>query len=532
MISAQDREIFYQAMLSRDPRFDGRFFVGVTTTGVYCRPICPAPKPKIENVMFYPTSAGAESDGFRPCKRCRPDAAPGTPVWSGTSTTVSRALQLINSGFLDSNHVRQLGVALGIGDRQLRRLFGTYLGASPHAVALTRRLDFARKCIDETNLLMTDIAFASGFESIRRFNDAVKKRFGESPSDLRRAAQKSRTGNGSKNRMVLQLPFRPPLDWEALLSYLKARQVNGVEVIDETCYCRSIRTGRSTGNAGKVKNQESHGVFMVTPSDKPTHLALTLQIGGTAHLMNIVHRVRRLFDLEADPLFITGHLKKDPALSPIVSSFPGLRIPGGWDNFEIAVRTVIGQQVSIQAANTITARLVQRYGTPIHSSFIPGITHLFPTPEDLASADLTGIGMPGKRAGTIRELAAKVAKGEIVLEDIVNAESVKSGLMKIPGIGQWTAEYIAVRALRQPDAFPAGDLALKRELQEMSGGAKNGNGEMARPGIWRPWRAYAAMYLWKKYTLRAESLDIECKNKENKNERSCFEPVDAGYAVR
>ncbi len=477
MIGAEDREMFYQAMLSRDRRFDGRFFVGVTSTGVYCRPICPAPKPKLENVVFYSSAAGAETDGFRPCKRCRPDASPGTPIWSGPSATVSQALQLIDNEFLDSHNVRELGDVLGVGERQLRRLFKTHLGASPHAVALTRRLDFARKLIDETNLSMTDIAFASGFESIRRFNDAVKKRFGENPSDLRKAARKSQIGNGSKNRMVLQLPFRPPLDWQRLLDYLKARQISGVEVIDKNRYCRSIGNGKN------------HGFFMVTPSEKDSHLELTLQIDDTAGLMNIVRRVRRIFDLGADPIFVTRHLVKDPGLAPIISAFPGLRIPGGWDNFEIAVRTVIGQQISIQAANTITQRLVQRYGTPVNNSFIPGITHVFPTPQIIASADLTGIGIPGKRAETISTLASKVANGDIVLEDIVHPGPVKAGLMEIPGIGPWTVEYIAMRALREPDAFPAADLALKRELQEMN----------LNPDTWRPWRAYAAMYLWKNY---------------------------------
>ncbi|MGD2089918.1 MAG: DNA-3-methyladenine glycosylase 2 family protein [Candidatus Aminicenantes bacterium] len=508
MISAPERQIFYQAMLSRDRRFDGCFFAAVTTTGVYCRPICPAPKPKIKNVRFYSTSAGAERDGFRPCKRCRPDAAPGTPIWSGASTTVSRALQLIHSGYLDEHSVQQLGALLGLSDRQLRRLFKSHLGASPHAVALTRRLDFARKLIDETQLSMTDIAFTSGFESIRRFNDAVKKRFGQSPTDLRETVKKTKTGNGNKNLMVLHLPFRPPLDWPALLSYLKARQIKGVEVIAGKRYCRSI-VMREITKDGKITEQ--HGVFTVTMPDRASHLELTLQISGINNLMNIVHRVRRIFDLEADPLFIFNHLKKDPGLSPIISSFPGFRIPGGWDNFEIALRTIIGQQVSIPAANTITGRLVQRYGTPIHDSFIPGITHLFPGPETLANADLKGIGLPIKRAGTIRVLAAKIANKEIVLEGMVNTESVKAQLMKIPGIGQWTTEYIAMRALREPDAFPATDLALTRELKEMSQQAECLNREIKRPDIWRPWRAYAAVALWKNYSHKATQRNLHLK---------------------
>jgi AraC family transcriptional regulator of adaptative response / DNA-3-methyladenine glycosylase II len=476
MIIEEYREIFYQAMLSRDHRFDGRFFVGVKTTGVYCRPICPAPKPKFENVVFYPSAAGAETGGFRPCKRCRPDASPGTPVWSGTSATVSQALQLIDNGFLDDHNVSELGEVLGVGDRQLRRLFKAHLGASPNAVALTRRLDFARKLIDETDLSMTDTAFSSGFESIRRFNDAVKKRFGDSPSDLRRAARKLPVNNGDKNSMTLHLPFRPPLDWQALLSYLETRQITGVEKIENNVYYRSIRRG------------DNHGIISVRHTEKARHLELTLHIEDTAGLMDVVRRVRRIFDLGADPMCITNHLKKDPGLSPAVTSFPGLRIPGGWDNFEIAVRTVIGQQISIQAANTITRRLVQRFGAPMENASVPGITHLFPTPRDLASADLTVIGLPGKRAETLSTLASKAAAGEIVLEGIVHPEPVKRRLMQIPGIGQWTTEYIAMRALREPDAFPASDLAIKRRLREM--GAAN------RTDIWRPWRAYAAMYIW------------------------------------
>ncbi|MCP5102446.1 MAG: DNA-3-methyladenine glycosylase 2 family protein [bacterium] len=466
--------MFYRAMLSRDGRFDGRFFVGVTTTGVYCRPICPAPKPKFENVLFYATAAGAETGGFRPCKRCRPDTSPGTPVWSGTSATVSRALQLIDKGFLDSHGVAQLGDLLGVGDRQLRRLFKTHLGASPNVVALTRRLDFARKLIDETNLSMTDAAFASGFESIRRFNDAVKKRFGQSPSDLRQSVRKTAMGNGGKNRLVLRLPFRPPLDWQALLNYLKARQTVGVEVIEDNAYSRSIAHGKN------------HGIIKITRPEKGFYLELTLQVEGTAGLMDIVRRVRRIFDLEADPMCIADHLLKDPGLSPIISALPGLRVPGGWDNFEIAVRTVIGQQISIRAANTVTARLVERCGTGVRDSFVPGITHLFPTPGEIASADLTGMGLTGKRAATLSVLASKAASGEIDFEGIGHVGGVKDGLMEIPGIGKWTVEYIGMRALREPDAFPGSDLVLKRKVRELS----------FDPNIWRPWRAYAAMYLW------------------------------------
>jgi AraC family transcriptional regulator of adaptative response / DNA-3-methyladenine glycosylase II len=479
MNRAVEKAIYYEAMLSRDPRFDGVFFAGVTSTGIYCRPICPAPKPRQENVDFYATSAGAEENGFRPCKRCRPDAAPGTPVWAGPSATVSQALQFINNGYLDEHNVEQLGALLGLGGRQLRRLFKTHLGAPPIAVALTRRLDFARKLIDETGLSMTDIAFSSGFESIRRFNDAVKKRFGESPSDLRKAIKTTKQGNGQPAGLRLHLPYRPPLAWAELSGYLAGRRIQGVEVIDETGYSRSFAIGKH------------QGVLRVTASDSTPELVLEIHMEETAHLMAIVRRVRRMFDLEADPMFITGHFQNDPLLSTVVRAFPGLRVPGGFDNFELAIRTIIGQQVSIAAANTIMARLLERCGTVLPDSFDVngGITHLFPTPEILASADLSGLGIPGKRIETIGLLSRKVAEGEIDVEGGSGIETLKGALLEIPGIGKWTTEYLGMRAFRQPDAFPASDLALKRQLE---------NGEP--PDSWRPWRSYAAIYLWKRYS--------------------------------
>jgi len=476
-------EILYQAMLSRDRRFDGRFFVGVRTTGIYCRPICPAPKPMFKNVQFYTTAAGAETGGFRPCKRCRPDSAPGTPIWHGASAHVSRALQLIDNGFLDDHNVTGLGDVLGITDRQLRRLFTIHLGASPHVIALTRRLDFARKLIDQTALPMTEVAFASGFESIRRFNDAVRKRFGQNPSVLREALKKKpdtkHAESGLRNTLRLFLPYRPPLDFAGLLTYLQGRLIKGVEVIDGRCYRRSIR---SSGN--------HFGFISVSESDG--NLELLIQLDETSGLMEMVNKVRRIFDLGADPMFIAAHLRQDGAFAEIVEQFPGLRVPGGWDNFELAVRTIIGQQVSIPGANTIMQRLVQRTGERLPENACSGITHLFPTPAVLADADLDGLGLPGKRIDTLKILASKVAAGEFSLEGMLDVDAVKSNLLKIPGIGQWTTEYIAMRALREPDAFPASDLALKREVGHIGG----------NPELWRPWRAYAAIYLWKMYGLR------------------------------
>ena len=503
MTVTTDNEIFFQAILSRDRRFDGRFFTAVLTTGIYCRPICPAPTPKFRNVTFYSTAAGAETAGFRPCKRCRPDASPGTPMWNGSSETVSRALQMIDVGFLDVNSVEELASEFGMSDRQLRRLFKNHLGASPNAIALTRRLDFARKLIDETGLPMTDVAFESGFESIRRFNDAVKKRFDRSPTQLRNMTGSAAPVVSDARRMILHLPFRPPLDWETLLGYLKGRRTEGVETIDGKNYIRSIRTPHEPGNPG---DYDRSGLIRVGPSPKEAHLELEIVSHNHKALMNIVRRVRRIFDLGADPMFVTRHLLKDPGLKQVVSSFPGLRIPGGWNNFELAIRTIIGQQVSIAGANTITRRLVERCGEPVGNIRFPGITHLFPTPTAIASANLEKLGIPGKRAETLKILAERVANKELLLDGSMQPEKVKEKLMQVPGIGNWTTQYIAMRALREPDAFPGSDLALKREVEKIAlnhplPGNVQFENPAQRPEFWRPWRSYAAVYLWKQYSL-------------------------------
>ena len=296
-------------------------------------------------------------------------------------------------------------------------------------------------------------------------------------------------------------------------------------MVDNATYSRSIHIAAASKH---MKKQEHYGFLEVKWPGNAPFLELTLQMNSTANLLDMVQRVRRIFDLDADPMFITGHLKKDPVLSSIVSAFPGLRVPGGWDNFEIAVRAIIGQQVSLQAANTIIGRLVQRYGTPLSPSIRPGLTHGFPRPEMLASADLTGIGLPTKRASTIRILASRAARGDIVLEGMGDSEPLKRTLMAIPGIGQWTVEYIAMRALREPDAFPASDLVLKRVLAAMSQQEENPHRKVNRPEAWRPWRAYAAMYLWRKWLLPPNNTTF----KENKNEGEPIKPERVGYTSR
>lgn len=467
---------FYQAMVSRDRRFDGRFFAGVTTTGVYCRPVCPAPKPKFQHVRFFPSAAGAEQAGFRPCRRCRPETAPGTPVWAGTSATVSRALKLIEAGVFDRERVNGLADRLGVGTRQLRRLFGRHLGAPPQAVALTRRLNFARQLLDETTLPLAEVAFAAGFESIRRFNDAVRRRFGAAPGVLRRDRAGGRP-SAATSGLVLKLPFRPPLAWEPLFKFLEKRAIPGLETATAGMYGRTIAMGPVSGG------------LMVRPLTGQAQLELRLELSSSAHLMEAVQRVRRMFDLDADPLAIDSALGGDGALAASVQAAPGLRVPGAWDGFELAIRALLGQQVSLPAAATLTARIVRQFGREIALPGAPELTHLFPTPAVLASADLSLVGLPGRRAAAIRRLAGDVASGALRLDGSACPAEVAQRLREIPGIGPWTIAYISMRALGEPDAFPATDLTIRRTLARFPDGSR-------RQERWQPWRAYAAMHLW------------------------------------
>lgn len=475
--------VYYQAMLNRDRRFDGRFYAAVTTTGVYCRPICPAPKPKFEHVHFYPSAAGAERDGFRPCRRCRPETSPGTPVWAGTATAVNRALRLIALGMSDEEGLAALAGKVGLGERQLRRLFLKHLGAPPLAIALTRRLDFARRLIDQTRLPMSEVAFAAGFSSIRRFNDAIKRRFGRPPGELRQAAGTG-PGEAAVPSIILRLPYRPPLDWAAVLRYLRARAIPGVETADETGYARTIDL------AG------TRGWLAVRPSSLDGELELRLQVTGTAGLLIVVERIRQLFDLDADPLLIAACLGRDQALAPLAAAFPGLRVPGAWDGFELAVRTIIGQQVSVTGATTIAGRLAARFGQPLPGPLPAGLSRLFPPPAVLAGADLAGLGMPGIRARAIQNLAQRVVSGTLALDGTRPASETMDCLRAIPGIGPWTCQYLALRALREPDAFPGTDLGLRRSLAGLNPPGPSPPDLASRAESWRPWRAYAAMLLW------------------------------------
>ncbi len=485
-----DRESCLAAFLGRDRRFAGRFYAGVTTTGVYCRPGCPAPLPRPSNVRFYPCAAAAEEAGFRACRRCRPETAPGTPAWAGTSATVARALRQIEAGVVDDAPLGALAARLGVGERHLRRLFAEHLGASPVAVAKTRRLHFARRLLDETSLRMSDVALAAGFSSVRRFNEAMRAAFGAPPTQLKRAASGS---PASPAGVTLRLPFRAPFDSAALVSFLEARAIPGVESVGRGAW---RRTAELAGVAGIVEAE------IDTASSSIVARLIGLPPGAA---LEAARRVGRLFDVDADPSAIAAHLGKDPLLAPLVSQRPGLRVPGAWDPFETAVRTVLGQQVSVKAARTLASRLVTRFGRPLPPGAARGaLTHLFPRPGDLAEADVASVGLPSRRGETIRALAREVAAGRLDLGPAASLEEAERRLAAIPGVGPWTAQAIALRSLGEPDAFPGGDLGVRKALAER-GVAPTTAAAEARATAWRPWRAYALVHLWTDLASREDS---------------------------
>jgi AraC family transcriptional regulator of adaptative response / DNA-3-methyladenine glycosylase II len=478
-----DPQVCYRALQTRDARFDGRFFTAVRSTGVYCRPVCPARIPKLENCTFVPSAAAARELGCRPCLRCRPEASPGTPAWLGTSATVSRALRLIAEGALDHASVGTLAERLGVGDRHLRRLFLQHMGATPISVAQTQRVLFAKKLIDETQLPMGEIAFSSGFASIRRFNASIRSTYGRAPSELRRRRP---AANGTPSSMLrLRLPFRPPLDWDGLLAYLAPRANPGVEVVDGEAYRRTLRCGDSLG-----------WVEVRHPNRDANELEARLHLSGPAPLGQVTARLARCFDLGAVPDQITAHLSADHRLRAQMRACPGLRIAGAWDGFELAVRAILGQQVTVRGATTLAGRVVEAFGDKLEADAAPeGLRFLFPTPQTLATADLGSIGLPATRAAAIHGLAQAVVDGAVQLDHTRGLDDTIDTLCALPGIGPWTAHYIAMRALREPDAFPAGDLGLRKAAAR--GDQPLRERELAELAeAWRPWRAYAAMALW------------------------------------
>ncbi len=478
-------DICYRALRTRDRRYDGRFFTGVTSTGIYCRPVCPARTPRRDHCTFFPCAAAAEAAGFRPCRRCRPETAPGTPAWQGTSATVSRALRLIGGGALDGGNVDDLAARLGVGGRHLRRLFQDQLGASPLAIAMTRRVHLARRMLVETSLSVEAIALATGFASARRLRAAFTGAFAQPPSAARRGAPMA------AGALTLHLAYRPPLPWDVLLAYLRPRAIPGVEVVTATTYRRSVAIG------------DSVGVLEVTHD--PAHYRLVLRVPPAlaAHVGTVVARVRDLYDLDADPEFIGAHLDRDPQLAGAVS---GVRVPGTWDPFELAVRAILGQQITVAAATRLAGRLVAAFGTSLAGASGDEPMWVFPTPAALGGATrdaIARLGMPGARAVALRDFAAAVAAGEPLLAPAASLDEAVNRITERPGLGPWTANYVALRGLREPDAFPAGDLHLRRALATGSKPLTE-RALLARAEAWRPWRGYAAFRLWTR-TAREET---------------------------
>jgi AraC family transcriptional regulator, regulatory protein of adaptative response / DNA-3-methyladenine glycosylase II len=474
-----DHAACYRAIQARDVRFDGQIFTGVKTTGIYCRPICPARTPLAENVVFYPSAAAAQAAGLRPCLRCRPEASPDFAAWRGTSNTVARALALIETGALDAADVGGLAERLGMGERQLRRLFRQHLGASPVAVAQTRRVLLAKQLLHETQLPMAEVALAAGFGSIRRFNETFLLLYGQPPGALRREVSTRDDGG-----LSLRLAYRPPYDWEAMLGFLRLRAIPGVESVEAGQYARSIAIG------------PDRGLLMVRPA-AGNFLAVEIFFPRLSALPAIIARVRRLFDLAADPLAIAAQLGQDSALAPLVTARPGLRVPGAWDGFELAVRAILGQQISVTAATALAGKITAAYGEALPAemqNLAAGVTHVFPQPAALAGVELTG--MPRKRAAALSSLAGAVLADPLVLSGRRSLDEAIAKLKALPGIGEWTAQYIAMRALREPDAFPHGDIGLMRALADAAGRRPTAAELLARAEAWRPWRAYAALHLW------------------------------------
>jgi AraC family transcriptional regulator of adaptative response / DNA-3-methyladenine glycosylase II len=476
----EDFERCYRAVASRDERFDGWFFTAVKTTGIYCRPSCPAITPKRRNVQFFPTAAAAQQHGFRACRRCRPDAAPGSPEWHVRADLVARAMRLIADGVVDRDGVAGLARSLSYSERHLTRLLRAEVGAGPLALARAQRAQTARILIETTDLKMSDVAFAAGFASVRQFNDTVRAVFADSPSGLRTRAVRSPSAAppGAPGHIALRLAYRQPFGVAPLLGFLAHRAIAGIEEATDQTYRRTLHL--------------PHGSAIVEISDGGGHVDCRLTLQDVRDLATAVHRTRRLLDLDADPAAVADVLGDDPLLRPLIRATPGLRVPGTVDGHELAVRAVLGQQVSIAGARTLAQRLTTRYGKPLTAPD-GTLTHLFPSAAALSEADLTDIGIPASRARALRAVAAAVADGALDLDPGADWETARATLLALPGIGPWTADYVAMRALGDPNAFPATDLGLRKAAAALGIIAADLADASQR---WRPWRAYAAEYLW------------------------------------
>jgi AraC family transcriptional regulator, regulatory protein of adaptative response / DNA-3-methyladenine glycosylase II len=472
-------EHWYRAVESRDSRFDGWIYLGVTSTGVYCRPSCPALNPKRSHMRFYRSSAAAQRAGFRACKRCRPDASPGSPEWNARADAVARAMRLLGDGVVDREGVAGLASRLGYSVRQLNRLVSCELGAGPLALARAQRAQTARTLIETTELGFAQVAFAAGFASVRQFNDTVREVFALTPRELRqRRAGPIPAVAGS---IALRLAYRGPIDIEALLAFFATRAIAGIE---ET----------TAGGAYRRTLRLPHGAATAELSAGDGCVHCSLRLSDVRDLGVAVARCRRLLDLDADATAISSVLAEDPLLAALVGGRPGLRVPGCVDGTEIAVRAVLGQQISVAAARTHAARIVQRHGEPLPAPD-GALTHVFPTAAALAGADDDVLAMPERRKATLRAVCAALRDGLVDLGAGADRERTRRELLALPGIGPWTVEYVAMRALGDPDAFPAGDLGVLHGLRALGCGADAREAER-RSQAWRPFRAYAVLHLW------------------------------------
>jgi AraC family transcriptional regulator of adaptative response / DNA-3-methyladenine glycosylase II len=466
-----DSDQCYRALVSHDSRFDGRFFVGVGTTGIYCRPVCTARTPHRHNCSFFPSAAAAEARGFRPCLRCRPELAPGHAAVDANRRLAQSAARLIEDGRLQDASLEDLAAELAVTDRHLRRVFQQEFGVSPVAYAQTQRLLLAKRLLTDTDLAVLDVAMASGFASLRRFNDLFQTRYRMTPGALRRA----RAPRDPADRLAFDLAYRPPYDWPAMLGFLAKRAITGVEVVDARSYRRTLRVGKNAG--------------WIHVSRAPKRTALRVLVGATlaSSLPSVLSRVKTLFDLSCRPDEIAA------VLGPLAAN-PGLRLPGAIDGFEVAVRAILGQQVTVKAATTVAARFAKAFGEPIATPHA-GLDTLFPTPAKIAALDVDAIarlGIIAARARAILALAAAVESGKLRLEPSADVDATIAALTALPGVGPWTAQYIAMRALAWPDAFPHPDVAALKAMR-----ATSNRQALAAAEAWRPWRGYAVIHLWK-----------------------------------
>jgi len=474
---ALDTERCYRAVRSRDRRFDGMFYTAVTTTRIYCRPSCPAVTPEQSNVAFYVSAAAAQAAGFRACRRCLPDATPGSPEWDVRADVVGRAMRLINDGVVEREGVEGLAARLGYTSRHLGRVLGQEVGAGPLALARARRAQTARVLVETTPMSLAEIAFASGFSSVRQFNDTVREVYAATPSQLRngRRAGEEPTHAGP---VQLRLAVREPFDGESVLEFLAQRVVPGVEDVREGVYSRTLRL--------------PHGAAVVSLEPSPTMVDARLWITDLRDVTAAVARCRRLFDLDADPQAVVTALGDDPLIGPLVRARPGLRVPGHVDGAELAVRAVLGQQISVARASALAARLVADYGEPVESS-VPGVDRLFPSAQRLAEVDPSTLPMPRSRGRALVHLCEAVASGDIALDGSADRADVRAALLAVPGIGPWTAGYIAMRALGDTDVMLATDVGVRHACERL-GIDPSDVDEIAQR--WRPWRSYALMQMW------------------------------------